>query len=329
MWRPERIPRSILALALWTCSISGAAQAPQGLEVNEETEFKLLLTEEGYKSLRRHFDMSGPADTQVQRNYYFDTEGPEAHRFCLKKNGVSVRLRTLGNLATLTVKIRDRDPSSELAPSRDPHALSTRVEYECSSEAGPATVRRIVSGELSLFDACEPWGRTEKSPAHPLAVLDARLSRPFHAEDGEAVSLRKKDLVLVGQNETLRSTVRTNLGGVPVLVELDRTLFPGDYVGYELEAEVEDAEGLAFVERDLRRLFLGLHLPYKPSQAGKTSITCMLLEKDPEVLGELLQYGSIQPAGSTETMHDPVTPSSARRRVTVGSQGASRAGNGG
>lgn len=65
-----------------------------------EIEYKTLLNKDEFKRLKKLFSHVTPI---VQTNYYFDSESS-----MLKKNHLSLRIRTFSNTAELTLKVPDK-----------------------------------------------------------------------------------------------------------------------------------------------------------------------------------------------------------------------------
>lgn len=286
----------VLVLVATPCSARPQTKAP-----SEENELKLVLTEDGYHALLHHFQKKGSAAPVDQKNYYFDIQAGDAKDFLVKRNGINIRVRRRGKAALLTVKVGDPDPS--LLPKTGlqlADALRTRAEYECVNDQGAFAMAEITSGKVSLFAACRRWPKTPKSSEHPVSVLEKAFTGGFVTTAGEKIFPEKKNLVCVATNRTTRSAIATTLGGTDVVIELDKTLFPRDYLGFNFDVEVEKVGAEAAVEAELKGLFSILAIPYKPSQAGKTRITFLIVGKNISALEDLLSYGSIVPAKKTE-----------------------------
>ncbi len=280
-----------LAVLLPACSTFSRPSRP-----SEENEFKLVLRAADHDTLLKHFQAKGAVETAAQENFYFDTRGGRHERFLLKRNGINVRLRTKGETVIMTVKVNCANLDLDLATGeRITDNLRTLQEFECFREGGFTEAQQIRSGGIDLFTVCRDWAMTDKSTNHPVAVLEKLLARGLLTSSEEKVFLEKEAITCVGQNKTIRSSIPATLGGVDVLIELDKTYFPTNHVGYVFDVEVEETEAEESAKADLKHLFSDLHLPYKPAQAGKQAITFFILEEDPEKLAEMKDYGTIYP----------------------------------
>lgn len=165
--------------------------------------------------------------TVLQRNHFFD----DALR-TLRAHAFGLRLREEDGRCFLTAKGK-KNASAQVA-------LSSRREEEIVVATPEAA--RILAGQLS-----------------PLASLQAHVRPAGRALLAEMESaLQGRPLTYIGAFENQRTRVQTELltpkGPLPVLLEFDRTVFPGDQVQFEIELELGPDEDAAAAEVGLRGL---------------------------------------------------------------------------
>ena len=129
-----------------------------------------------------------------------------------------------------------------------------------------------------------------------MAVLEKLFARGFLTSSREKVRPEREAITCVGTNKTIRSLIPATIGGAAVVIELDKTYFPEDYVGYSFEVEVREVEAEEAVKADLKRLFSNLGIAYRPALAGKQTTTFFLLERDPAKLEDMKRHGTIYPS---------------------------------
>lgn len=210
-----------------------------------EIEFKLgLASEEALDALLRALGPAArPSPPVLQVNHFFDTLKSD-----LGRHGIALRLREEDGCFALTAKGRSRTRA----------ALTVRDEHELALDA--ATARAILEGRLS-----------------PLQVLLERAPRPLEPllEDMR-VHAAERPLVELGAFENERRRVAsvslpTEEGPLEVVLELDRTRFPGDRIEREVEVEIADPGDVPRAERALRALLASAGIPWTPaaSKAGR------------------------------------------------------------
>lgn len=206
-----------------------------------ETEFKLRLdNEEGFQRLLRELEALD-VEPAVQTNHFFDTSARP-----LRDGLMALRLREERGTFTITLKGG--------AKREEGSALTTRGEVETLVDG--AVAKSVLAGE--------------RSPLALLAGIHSGAETPLVAAALACVGTG--DLVHLGSftNER-RSVGPVPLGDAPpVVLELDRVLFPGAPPQFELEAEI-DAQHAEAVERGLRELFTRVGLPWEtaPSKAAR------------------------------------------------------------
>ncbi len=187
----------------------------------KETEFKFRVDNQGDLDAVAKASSATGAQAVHQENHFFDTK-----ERLLDKNKYVLRLRQEDSTFFLTAK----GPSS----SHQHGALTAKAETEREINLAQATTIRDGRQSALKVLAEMPLEPDEK----PLVDQMTKL-------------LGATPLVHAGSfsNDRSRLTVPLQVGGqnVPVILELDRTTFPGAVVHYEIEVEVPstvDADGL-------------------------------------------------------------------------------------
>jgi CYTH domain-containing protein len=197
-----------------------------------EREFKLHIpSEAALQSLLAQLGVQPPAPV-LQTNHFFDTAARD-----LGAARLGLRLREERERFTLTLKGALLDATSTLA---------SRPEEEL--ELPPAVARSILAGRRS-----------------PLAALAASpLAGTALVEQAKHL-VGPRLLVHLGafENERLRVgplALPAGEPGPPLVLEFDRTRFPGGVVDRELEVELPAGARPEAVERALRSLFSAVGL---------------------------------------------------------------------
>jgi hypothetical protein len=183
-----------------------------------EVELKRLLVGESAGDRLVAALGGGVREQKAQRNLFFDTSDRR-----LGRARYSVRLRFEDQRAILTAK----------GPSRQVGA-STASRDEAEAELDPADAEAVVRGALD-----------------PIEALRRRVSEPAFAGLWSGVEALREGRALRdwGGFENVRRVVPVVLpGGQPLLVEIDRTLFPGGRVDEEVEIELPREELAAEAE---------------------------------------------------------------------------------
>jgi len=206
-----------------------------------ENEIKLLVDDErafvtlGGLLLGRGVALPMPA-TQINR--FFDTDDR-----VLGRGGFVLRLREEGERLTLTAKGPARAGAST-------NGLVSKAEEEIEITAAEgAAIRAGATSPLDLLEA-----RLASRPALLGAMRGAAGERPL-AEVGAFRNERRS----VGPLD-----VATAAGTVKIVLELDRTEFPGDRVDHEVEAEILEGDPVAVLAR-FRDLFREAGLAWRPA----------------------------------------------------------------
>lgn len=223
-------------------------------ETGQEIELKLQFpNEDSFRATL--LAAGGDAESAVRQiNHFFD----DTQR-SLRSHGYGMRLREESQRYFLTAK--GNKSTSERA------ALSLRREEEC--EISQADANAILAG-----DAC------------PLVVLQNHLrleGASLLAEIEEVLAGRP--LAYIGAFENHRTRVRTELHApnapkLPVILEFDRTCFPGNQVQFELELELAKPEDAEMAEAGLRALLQKAGTSGRPALGKATRFFAFLeLEK--------------------------------------------------
>jgi inorganic triphosphatase YgiF len=163
----------------------------------------------------------------LQVNHFFDTVDGD-----LRRRSIGFRIREEGGRFILTVK----GPTSA---GRD-GLLSDRVELE--TEISSARARAALSGELDV-----------------VSLLDDLEAACGPEETGLAATVRgvcaEATPTPIGSFSNERTRVATELAGVPVVLELDRTRFAADEERFEVELELSPGQAAEPVADALRALF--------------------------------------------------------------------------
>jgi uncharacterized protein YjbK len=199
----------------------------------QEIELKLRFDDEAaHQRIRERLDPKGAAPTVVQTNHFIDTQDRK-----LRQCGIGWRVRhEAGDGDERWVLTLKGPPIAREAPraDSDPSVLSVRLEQEQRIEEADA--RAMVT-------------------APSVAALGVLL--------GEGVLIDRVMAALgddapstVGSFTNERVPLPVELGGFSGVIELDRTVFPGEVVHHELELEVTGAfvERAAEFEAELRKI---------------------------------------------------------------------------
>jgi uncharacterized protein YjbK len=208
----------------------------------QEVEFKLRVPDgEALEALGRAAG-GEPLETVLQVNHFLDTAARH-----LDRARFTLRLRDEDGRFFLTVK-------APLAGGVG-GALSRKAEEEV--ETSPAVAKGILEGSVLPLDvlAGAPGGTDAR--AQLVAAVRA-------ATGGEPVRH-----VGAFQNRRTRwpARLRTPGGHVDVVLELDRTTFPGNVTHHEVEVEVGPGASPADVEEGLQDLFQRAGVTGSPSSS--------------------------------------------------------------
>jgi len=201
-----------------------------------EREFKLAWADGAALERLRSALGPVPARTVRQENHFFDTPAR-----ALRAARIALRLRDEDGGWFLTLK------GPRLAQAG---ALSARPEEEQALE--PARARALLAGTADVLAELEhgAHGRTE-------------LVRTARAVVGEAAL---RHLGAFTNERTRLGPLRLEGVSTPLVLELDRTLFPGDVRAFELEVELPAGADPDAVERALRALLARLELPWNAGE---------------------------------------------------------------
>ena len=191
-----------------------------------ETELKLgLRSEQDWLRLRERL---GPGHVVIQTNQFMDTPNRS-----FQSARIGVRLRTeqhetastLGPPApeTLTLTVKgDAAPDS-------PH-ISRRIEFE--SSLLPTELEQVLDSGLVLNPWIDQWRQRTAGEAAAQAFLD------------RVEAAAQTRLIPFGDFTNRRETCRLDLAGTvgPVELEIDRTVYPGGWVDFEIELEFAPAK---------------------------------------------------------------------------------------
>ena len=219
-------------------------------ETGQEIELKLQFSnEESFRATL--LAAGGDAEAAVRQiNHFFD----DAQR-SLRSHAYGMRLREESQRFFLTAK--GKKSTSERA------ALSVRREEEC--EISPADAKSILAG-----DAC------------PLVILQNHLrveGKSLLSEIEDVLAGRA--LAYIGAFENHRTRVRTeldteNAAKLPVVLEFDRTCFPGNQIQFELELELARPEDAERAEAGLRALLQKAGTSGRPASGKATRFFAFL-----------------------------------------------------
>jgi len=202
-----------------------------------EVEFKLALPGEAARARLLARLGADPAQVPVvQENHFFDTRSR-----ALARGRSGLRLRSAGTARTLTLK----GPPQATPVTPGAGALHARAEEEL--ELAPDEAQAVLAGTLDplvLFRARRP-GSALARRAHELVGGQALL---------HLGSFRNERLAIASER----------LAGL--VLELDRTHFPGGHVEHELELELPDAAAAPAVEAALRALLAEVGVPWTPAR---------------------------------------------------------------
>ncbi|MFT4540203.1 MAG: hypothetical protein ACI841_003211 [Planctomycetota bacterium] len=208
-----------------------------------EVEFKLQLR--GESDVRSLLDSLGVShcESVLQINHFFDTEDG-----ALASGHWAMRLREEGPRTVLTAKGPAR-------ASKDA-AVSDRPEEECDVDL--ATRAGILEGRQDPLAALM---QSVSEASELLSLMRAAKGAQVLSEVGSFENQRRK----VGP-----IAIAPGGDSIELVLELDRTQYPGDRVYYELEVEVERAHAER-VGGQLRALFteLGLEWLHAPNKAQR------------------------------------------------------------
>lgn len=210
-----------------------------GSDVEREIEFKRSIPDsEAFEALIAA--AGGRRDPPVeQENHFFDT--PDG---VLSRQRIAFRLRREGQRG-FTAALK--------GPTAERPAGAAAVREEIEWDVDPSHAEAVLSGRLAAVQLVVD-GIGEASSRLVRAVLEAGRAAPFEC---------------LGSFRNERTTLATELEAdgarVPVVLEFDRTRFPGGRVDFELELEV-DAEG----EQDRYRAALDGFL----ARCGVASVEC-------------------------------------------------------
>jgi len=201
-----------------------------------EVEFKLALPDEAARArLLARLGVDPAAVPVVQENHFFDTR---ARALARARSGL--RLRSAGAARTLTLK----GPPQALPAAG---ALHARAEEELELTADEAAA--LLAGALdplALFRARRPGSQLARR-AHELVGGQALV---------HLGSFRNERLAIASER----------LAGRALVLELDRTHFPGGRVEHELELELADPAAAPAVEAALRALLSEVGVPWTPAR---------------------------------------------------------------
>ena len=172
-----------------------------------------------------------------QTNHFFDTESR-----ALRGKKMALRLRDEDGHFFVTVKGGSSDQKIAGA------SLSVRPEEEIEIE--PLRAAEMLSGTRSPLDA---FG------AQPPGLITLAAER-----------IGTAPLQYLGAFENERTRVDVHLGEADVVLELDRTKFPGDVVHYEVELEVPAGVDAAAMGAALEALLVKAGVRGRPA-SGKAS----------------------------------------------------------
>jgi uncharacterized protein YjbK len=162
----------------------------------------------------------------LQVNHFFDTAAR-----ALREREIGFRVREEGELFLLTLKGPTRESEAAL--------LADRVELE--SVLAPEDARAVLAGTrsaLELLEVLEADGPEGSAILETLREVGARAP-----------------LTEIGSFQNERTRVRTELAGVDVVLEFDRTHFPADELRYEVELELEPGRSADPLAEALQALF--------------------------------------------------------------------------
>jgi len=264
-----------------------------------EAEFKIQLNEQSYQEIVRDAFQEEESFNESlinsfnQSNHYYDTS-----ELLFKKNGVNIRVRTYEAKAIFSLKVKGKNDFRSLKLKADNMGkevkLRTRDEYQCATSLEMAN--KVFEGKARVFDLdssiCEV---TEDSIEHPLVILKDIVKNGLYISVAEKRDVRIDEIVKIGGNSTTRNVIPLVLRGQVVNAEVDKTIFPGGYTGYELELEVSDemAKNEDEVREELSNFLSFYQEDFSKTPKGKTSITFMILTNDEEAVESLQSSGTL------------------------------------
>ncbi|MDB4433196.1 CYTH domain-containing protein [bacterium] len=201
------------------------------LGVPDEAAFRALLDAAGGRR-------DGPV---LQVNHFFDTADQT-----LRARRIGLRIRREGGRFTLTVK----GPTG-LAPAS---ALKDRVELERS--LAPERARAALEGALPALSLLEGLDVGEGEGA---LLVGAAREACADAPLGE-----------IGAFSNARTFVHTELDGLPVVLEFDRTEFSEGEVRFEIELELAPGDPTGRLTAALESLFESVGIAPAPTTSKLT-----------------------------------------------------------
>jgi hypothetical protein len=282
---------------LFILQIRSAGFSIDSVEGGVKGELNFTLDKQGYRVILERFEKIEGTKYTKQENFYFDTlAGYGVPNFLLNQNGINLRLRVKEGKAEITLKVSPKDRvynQNNTDRGQNASFLFIKEEYKCKLEnadtAGPIIKERIkiLSDDTSLCTL------TKKSPGHPLDVLKQILYEGLYLEDGSLHTLMPDKIVLVAQNKTLRTTIPLDFNGNRVKLDVDKTLYPHGYVGYEVEIGLRKKDNPEEVISGLLGLLSELNIHSKQTFFGKATITFILQGEREEETRELIDSGII------------------------------------
>jgi uncharacterized protein YjbK len=206
-----------------------------------ELEWKLALpSEDARAALVRALpgEVLLPERGVRQVNHFFDTAARD-----LRRMRATLRLREADGRFVLTAK----------GPAAGPSAAALQVKAEEEAEVPEGRAHAVLDGAqdpLELLASHIPPARSRLVARMVARVGDAPLVRVGSFENER----RRLGPLVFGTDE----------GTVHLVLELDRTTFPGERVDLEVEAEVEESQARR-AELALRALFARAGLPWTPA----------------------------------------------------------------
>jgi uncharacterized protein YjbK len=213
--------------------------------MSQEIEFKFGVEDES--ALDRFARVLGLDHTAFparrQRNTFFDSADGR-----LRYRGLALRLRVEEDRAMMTIK------GKGVARSED-RVLLERFEAETAIDLPAAEA--ILDGSRS-----------------PLTFLEASADDRSVRQGLESIqrALQGRELVCLGSFENRRTSlpaVSLEVGGarVPLVFELDRTLFPGGRLECEIEAEIQPGVDAAPLMKHLLQLLERAEIHWSPTRS--------------------------------------------------------------
>lgn len=247
----------------------GVPTSPDGKQWSSEEEVEFKYRVSGDRDHSAIAKIAGsPGSRAEQISLFFDTPDRDLFGAGCQLRLATEKSREFDGLWLITAKGCCREGARQ-------KGLMKRFEEEISIPE--AVAQQVISGRLS-----------------PLAVLEANpeltgTGRKFL--DEFRARLTGKPITLVGffENERMRVPVKLpfKASTLDVVLELDRTVFPGNRVHHEVEMDVPRGVDPSLAEQALRRLFRQANVRAVPSSPKADRLFRILGAPAPPPMGKV------------------------------------------